>query len=116
MLEPNPVNESWLLDIARLMESLHRKDDALALIHKIIQFAESGGRIYTLIRAKIALAIVEKKPDALVEALSLAEPENYISTFVDEGEPMRNLLNHLLKQSRLEPKPIGLCREITVSV
>lgn len=102
-LEPNPVNESWLLDVARLMESLHRPNNALALIHKIIQFAQNGGRTHTLIRATVALALVGNKPDALIEALRLAEPENYISTFVDEGEPMRNLLNRLLRQPRFEP-------------
>ena len=91
------------MDIARLMESLHRLDEALTLIQKVIQFAKRGGRTHTLIRAKVALALVGNKPDALVEALRLAEPEGYISTFVDEGEPMRNLLNHLLRQPRLDP-------------
>jgi LuxR family maltose regulon positive regulatory protein len=59
--------------------------------------------MHTLIRAKIALALVGSQPEALIEALRFAEPEGYISTFVDEGEPMQNLLNHLLKQARLEP-------------
>jgi LuxR family maltose regulon positive regulatory protein len=103
MFEPNPVNEAALLDIARLMESLHRSNDALVLIQKIIQFAERGGRKHTLIRAKVALALVENAPTALVEALQLAEPEGYISTFVDEGEPMRNFLIHILKQTQLDP-------------
>ena len=30
----------------------------------------------------------------LERALTLAEPEGYVRTFVDEGEPMRNLLRH----------------------
>lgn len=102
MLEPNPVNEVWLLDIARLMASLQRLKEALALIQKIILFAQSGGRTHTLIRAKVALALEGNQPNALLEALQLAEPEGYISTFVDEGEPMRNLLNHLSNQSRLK--------------
>jgi LuxR family maltose regulon positive regulatory protein len=102
MLEPNPINEAYLLDIARLIASLHRPEEALALIQKITQFAQSGGRTHILIRAKVALALVGNLPDALIEALQLAEPEGYISTFVDEGEPMQNFLNHLLKQSRLE--------------
>ncbi|MGA2489380.1 MAG: LuxR C-terminal-related transcriptional regulator [Anaerolineales bacterium] len=104
MLEPNPVNEAWLLDIARLMAALQRSETALPLIQKIILFAETGGRTNMLIRAKVALAVVGNKPEALVEALQLAEPEGYISTFADEGEPMRNLLRYLLKQSQLEPQ------------
>ncbi|MGE5251886.1 MAG: LuxR C-terminal-related transcriptional regulator, partial [Bacteroidota bacterium] len=103
-LKPKPTSEAYLLDVARLMDSLHARDDALALIQRLIQFAEDGGRRHTLIRAKVALAMVGDVPEALVQALQLAEPEGYISTFVDEGEPMQNLLRHLLKQSRLEPR------------
>ena len=101
MLEPNSVNETYLLDIARLLASLQRPEEALALIQKIIHFAQNGGRTGTLIRAKVALALVGNRPDALIEALQLAEPEGYISTFVDEGEAMQKLLNHVLRQARL---------------
>ena len=101
--EPNPVNEAWLLDIARLLASLQRSEEAIAILHKIIQFAKSGGRMNTLIRAKVALAVVGSLPDVLVEALEIAGPEGYISTFLDEGEPMHNLLSHIHKKSNLEP-------------
>jgi LuxR family maltose regulon positive regulatory protein len=103
MLGPNPVNEAWLLDIARLMASLQRSEEAIAILHKIIQFAKNGGRMNTLIRAKVALAVVGSLPDSLEEALEMAEPEGYISTFLDEGEPMQNLLGHVLKKSSLKP-------------
>jgi LuxR family maltose regulon positive regulatory protein len=103
MLEPNPVNEAWLLDIAHLFATLDRPDEAIALIQKIIGFAQSGGRTHTLIRAKVALALVGNLPDVLVDALQLSEPEGYISTYIDEGEPMRNMLSHVLKKSHLEP-------------
>jgi LuxR family maltose regulon positive regulatory protein len=102
MLGPNPANEAWLLDLARLLTSLQRNDEALALIRKLIDFAESGGRTHTLIQAKAALALAGNLPDALIEALQLAEPEGYLSTFVDEGEPMQNMLDHVLKKARLE--------------
>jgi LuxR family maltose regulon positive regulatory protein len=101
-LEPNPVNEAYLLDIARLMAYLHRHEEALAIIEKMIRFAQNGGRTHILIRAKVALALVENLPNALIEPLQLAEPEGYISTFVDEGEPMQKMLSHLLNQSRLD--------------
>jgi LuxR family transcriptional regulator, maltose regulon positive regulatory protein len=102
-LEPTPVNEIWLLDIARLLASLQFMEEALALIQKMIVFAESGGRTNTLIRAKVALSVVGNQPEALVEALKLAEPANYISTFIDEGEPMQAMLSHVLKHCHLEP-------------
>jgi LuxR family transcriptional regulator, maltose regulon positive regulatory protein len=102
MLEPNPVNEACLLDIARLLASLQRSKEALALLQKIIHFAQSGGRTNTLIRAKVAMAIEGDQPDALVEALQLAEPEGYISTFVDEGESMQSMLSQVIKKPRIE--------------
>jgi len=48
------------------------------------------------------------------EALELAEPEGYFSSFIDEGKPMQNLLNHLSNQSQSLPKPVGVCRKIAV--
>jgi LuxR family maltose regulon positive regulatory protein len=102
MLEPNPVNEAHILDLARLLAFLDRPEEALVLIQEIIEFAQIGMRTHTLIRAKVALAVVGAQPEALVDALRLAEPEGYISTFVDEGEAMQNLLGHLLRQASLE--------------
>ena len=102
MLEPNPVNESYILDIARVLANLQRTMEALALLEKIIHFAHHGGRTNTVIRAKVALSLAGNQTDALVEALQHAEPEGYISTFVDEGEPMREFLRHLLKRGRLK--------------
>lgn len=98
-LEPNPGNESTLLIIARLMVSLRRTDEALTLIQKIIDFAQKSGRTYTLIQARVILAKVmslrgevQEAMDCLTESLQLAMPEGYISTFVDEGIALRDLL------------------------
>jgi LuxR family maltose regulon positive regulatory protein len=104
VLEPSPISEGWILEIAYVLEALERREAARALIQKIIQFAQGSGRTHTLIRAKTALALVDHQPQALVEALELAEPEGYFSTFIDEGKPMQNLLNHLSNQSHLSPK------------
>ena len=67
----------------------------------MIRFSESGGRNYTLIKAKALLAKVMalkgNTSDAiagLMEVLQLAMAEEYISTFVDEGETMRLLLSN----------------------
>jgi LuxR family maltose regulon positive regulatory protein len=38
----------------------------------------------------------------LRKALALAEPEGYVRTFVDEGEPMADLLRRLLKTWKKE--------------
>jgi hypothetical protein len=95
----NPGNESTMLIIARLMVSLRRMDEALTLIQKIIDFAQKSGRTYTLIQARVILAKVmslggggQEAVDCLTESLQLAMPEGYISTFVDEGITLRDLL------------------------
>lgn len=98
-LEVTPAGESFLLDIARILTGLSRFDESIALAQKMIRFAQKGGRTYTLIQAKTILAKAmslngeaHEAVDCLIEALQLAEPENYLSTFVDEGAPMRDLL------------------------
>jgi LuxR family maltose regulon positive regulatory protein len=103
MLQPDPANEAVLLTIARLMESAGRKDEALHLLKSIIVFAQNGGRVNTLIHANVALSLIAEHPYTLIEALELAEPEGYVSTFVDEGQPMQNLLRHVVNQAQLEP-------------
>jgi LuxR family maltose regulon positive regulatory protein len=110
--EPNPTTEFLLLTIAHLLASTRRVDEAIALLQKIIHFAQDGGRTHTLIQAKVAWAVINGQPEALLEALQLAEPEGYLSTFVMEGEPLANLLQHLLKQPRLEPRLQVYARKI----
>jgi LuxR family transcriptional regulator, maltose regulon positive regulatory protein len=100
-LYPGSGNEAYLLDYTRLLASRNRPEEALALIQRIIHSSQSGERINTLIRAKVALAIEGNQPEALVDSLRLAEPEGYISTFVDEGERLQNMLGHVLKKPDL---------------
>ena len=61
--------------------------------------AEAHGRMWNLIEILVLHALarqvqedVEGALAALVRALSLAEPEGYVRTFVDEGLPMAELL------------------------
>ncbi|MGE5376390.1 MAG: LuxR C-terminal-related transcriptional regulator [Bacteroidota bacterium] len=98
-LEATPANEFFLLDVARILTGLTRFEDAIALTQRIIRFAEKGGRTHTLIQAKAVLARalafhgnMQAGIDCLLEALQLAAPEQYVSTFVDEGQPIRDLL------------------------
>ena len=99
VLKLNPTNEAFLLDIARILTAVSRFDDSIALVQKIIQFAQRGGRIHTLIQAEAILAktmyLTGNKRDAgahLLDSLQLAAPGNYLSSFVDEGASMRDLL------------------------
>ena len=96
---PTPFNESLLLDVTRIFISTNRLDDALALSQKIHDSAKAGGRNHYVIQADILLSKIfaaqGKTHDALAhltEALQLAEPEKYLSVFVDEGDTVHALL------------------------
>jgi LuxR family maltose regulon positive regulatory protein len=99
MSQPVHQMDSWSLDISRLMVALGRYDDAFSFTHKILESARTDGRLHAVIQGDVILAKIyslqEKHKaaiEALTEALSLAEPEHYFNTFVDEGEPIRALL------------------------
>ncbi len=91
-LEPNPVNEVALLDVARLMTALQQPEDATALLERIGAATRSGGRINTFVHGKVILAKVlagqgrmNAAISCLLEVLPLAAPEGYLSTFLDQG-------------------------------
>ena len=47
-----------------------------------------------------AIGSVEQARLALIRAVTIAEPEGYVRTFVDEGAPMRELLATILTSQR----------------
>ena len=80
-------------------------DDALGLLVGLLGGAEASGRVRSVIKilALQALAFQAQGDQgqamsALGRALSLAEPEGYVRTFIDEGEPMAGLLRRALAQ------------------
>jgi LuxR family maltose regulon positive regulatory protein len=75
--------------------------EAIGLLERLRNAAEEGGRMGSVIEilALQALALKEQGDIAgalasLERALTLAEPENYVRVFADEGEAMRALLRH----------------------
>jgi LuxR family maltose regulon positive regulatory protein len=79
--------------------------EAVGLIERLLQAAEEGGRIGSVIEILVLLALAHEAqgdiPRALVSlehALTLAEPEGYVRIFVDEGPPMARLLYNALSQ------------------
>jgi LuxR family maltose regulon positive regulatory protein len=81
-------------------------DDALLLLTGLSELAESadwnGKLIEILVLQAKALQAISQKEQALLSverALSLAEPEGYIRTFVDEGEEVLKLL-HILNRDK----------------
>ena len=75
-------------------------DQANRLLGRLLQAAESGGRqgsaIQILLLQALALQAQDNLPQALAaleRALAMAEPEGYVSTFMDEGEQMQLLIS-----------------------
>jgi len=76
---------------------------ALTLLDHLLETAEAAGRTEAVIRILALKALglqargeVGRALSALERALSLAEPEGYVRTFIDEGEPMAGLLREAL--------------------
>jgi LuxR family maltose regulon positive regulatory protein len=85
-----------------LLVGLGRAEEALAILDPLIHEAEATGYIDKLIPAHAVRALAlhalgrdEAAREALGRALALAEPERYIRTFADMGEPMAALLTSL---------------------
>jgi LuxR family maltose regulon positive regulatory protein len=83
----------------------HSIHQAMRLLERLLKAAEDGERtgnaIEILALQALAHAAQGDIPRALVpleRALTLAEPEGYVRTFVDEREPMRHLLRHAATQ------------------
>jgi LuxR family maltose regulon positive regulatory protein len=82
-------------------------DEADQWLHRLITQAETDGRNRDLIEMLALKAILETRTDrpeqalvTLEHAVALAEPQGYIRTFVDEGEPIATLLKRIKPQSR----------------
>ncbi len=92
--------------LARILLAQHRKDggpqplaDAQRLLTRLFDAAEAGGRIGSIIEARMLQALaLDSRGDtpaalkSLSHALTLAEREGYFQLFVDEGRPMAALL------------------------
>ena len=76
-----------------------RIEEAVALLERLLIAAETGGRWRSVIEILVLQALAEHDRghtvaglDPLGRALTLAEPEGYIRTFVAEGSPIADML------------------------
>jgi LuxR family maltose regulon positive regulatory protein len=81
-------------------------DEVLELLAQLRKAAEAAERTGSLIKilplqslAFQAQGDLDQASSTLEQALSLAEPEGYVRTFVDEGQPMARLLRRALTRS-----------------
>jgi len=104
------IHEYEHITLARQLISLYRNlridgyiHDAMRLLGRLLRAAQEGGRMGSLIEILVlqtlAYEVQGNVPSALVSlkrALTLAEPEYYVQTFVREGAPMGLLLNRVM--------------------
>lgn len=109
--DPDYPSELEYITLARLLLAQGKHEEAANLLARLLDAAEAGGRRRTVIELLVLQALVlraqNEEPGALAalqRALTLAEPEGYIRTFADEGEPMADLLRRLLKAWRKKRK------------
>jgi LuxR family maltose regulon positive regulatory protein len=122
--------EQWLAqaqpqlidDLSRLREAEHftaarvwiaqgRIPEALSFLSHIAQDAEGAGRMKAVVESCVLAAVAyqlqgdcQSAQAILLKALTLAEPEGYLRSFVDEGETIRQVtvaLRDSISDSRL---------------
>jgi LuxR family maltose regulon positive regulatory protein len=88
---------------AQALIAQSRPDDALALLARLLEMVEAvgawGNAIDMLVLQAMALQAKGQVDEALTTlkgALSLAEPEGYVRTFIDQGAPMGRLLQQAI--------------------
>jgi LuxR family maltose regulon positive regulatory protein len=98
-----------------VLAKLHQKKgvhvEALSILDKLVEGTEEGGQNGNLIPILILQAIsfnaqgfIEPALDSLEKCLTLAQPERYLMTFLDEGQQVQMLLQAL--QARGLPQPL----------
>jgi LuxR family transcriptional regulator, maltose regulon positive regulatory protein len=106
------------ITLARILIAQHQNDpatgsihEAIALLERLLQAAEADRRNGSVIEILVVQALalqaqgnVSQALASMERALALAEPEGYVRIFVDEGEPMRSLIE---KQSRNRDHPLS---------
>jgi len=102
------LREMEYLALLRLLIAREDYENSLVLSQRLLQKAEAGKRTGRVIEVLALQALifqgskeVEQALAVLKRALSLARPERYIRTFMDEGEPMVRLL-HLARSRQIE--------------
>jgi LuxR family maltose regulon positive regulatory protein len=98
-------HESEYLTLARVFIAHGQAETALDLLEPLCQAAEADQRSGSLSEILLLQALARHTQDdtsgtltVLERALTLAEPEGYVRLFVDEGEPLAELLRQAQSQ------------------
>ena len=111
--EPSFQHEALYRTLARLLIAQDRPSKALRLLIRLLSMTETAGALGSAIDVLVLSALALQAEGAsdralppLERALTLAEPEGYVRTFVDEGEPMAMLLRQAAAQGTV-PAYVG---------
>jgi LuxR family maltose regulon positive regulatory protein len=113
-LESELAYERRLAHVAmsRVLIAQNRPDPVLLLLERLLASAEAAGRSGEMIEILALEALAHQTQNQidlalsrLSQALALAEPEEYVRTFVDEGIPMARLLLALSRQPSADSRP-----------
>ncbi|HEU4837729.1 MAG TPA: LuxR C-terminal-related transcriptional regulator [Pyrinomonadaceae bacterium] len=103
--EPEYLKECAHQVFAHWLVATGKAKQALPLLNRLLQAAEKGGRQRAAIEIVVLQALAHHAAGnegeaikTLEKALVLGQPENFVRTFIDEGEPVSKLLLELLKQ------------------
>jgi LuxR family maltose regulon positive regulatory protein len=91
------------ITLARLLIAQDNADEAVGLLQRLLETAETGGRISRVLDILLLQALslqaqgdTDQAITALQKAMDLAEPEGFVRIFLDEGPPMAKLLYEAL--------------------
>jgi LuxR family maltose regulon positive regulatory protein len=106
-------NELTQISQARVLIAKNKLNEAIHLLSRLEENAQSGGRNGRLIETMILKGLaMQRMGDAsqamsvLTRSLALAEPEGYVRVFLDEGQPMQMLLTQWLVQNNASPSRV----------
>ncbi|HSB02613.1 MAG TPA: LuxR C-terminal-related transcriptional regulator [Anaerolineales bacterium] len=93
-------------DLACLLIAQGRAAEALPLITRLLEAAVKMDRHGDEIRYLVLMALAQHAKgntqiavDSIGQALTLAEPQGYVRIFVDEGQPMAELLRYAISHN-----------------
>lgn len=106
--EEEGIIAAWIRIVqasSQIPNSVYEMEKVLGTLNRLLAAEHASGRMWSVIKifmlqalALQAMGEIDKAVSTLEQALSLAEPERFIRTFVDEGEIMESLLRHALSQ------------------
>lgn len=95
---PTFLREFELITFARLLLARAQPTEALPLLARLAEHGSGGNRIEVLVlqaRALADLRETSRATEVLARSLEEAESEGYLRVFVDEGDPIRTLMQGL---------------------